>query len=86
MYTHIQTYFTTVNAFLRLEKIVFGDIRGGALTHLVEAMYAEFNELLNAFQGKGGDPLDLSTTVSDWGFSKIDVLIINCSIKRPAYM
>ncbi len=50
--------------FLRLEKIVFGDIKGQALTDLVAAMYTEFNDLLNAFQGKGGDPLDLSTTVS----------------------
>ncbi len=60
----LQTYFQTVNEFLRLEKIVFGDIRGEVLTQLVAGMYTEFNDLLSAFQGKGGDPLNLTTTVS----------------------
>lgn len=60
----LQTYFQSVNEFLRLEKIVFGDIRGEVLTKLVEGMYTEFNDLLSAFQGKGEDPLDLTTTVS----------------------
>ncbi len=65
-----------MNEFLRLEKIVFGDIKGQTLTDLVAEMYTEFNELLNAFQGKGGDPLNLSTTVS---------IIIICMRALPHY-
>ena len=52
-----------MNEFLRLEKIEFGDVKGQMLSDLVATMYSEFTELMNAFQGKGQDPLDLTSTV-----------------------
>ena len=50
-------------AFLRLEKIEFGGVRGQALSELVEHMYEEFTELTSAFQGRGDDPLDITNNV-----------------------
>ena len=51
-------------AFLRLEKMDFGGIRGQHLSDLVVQMYNEFTELTNAFQSRGDDPLDTTNTVS----------------------
>lgn len=51
-------------AFLRLEKVDFGGIRGQQLSDLVVQMYNEFTELTNAFQSRGDDPLDTTNTVS----------------------
>ena len=42
----------------------FGGIRGQHLSDLVVQMYNEFNELSNAFQSRGDDPLDTTNTVS----------------------
>ena len=61
---YVQNYFSTVNEFMRLEKVMFGDIRGQSLTDLVADMFTEFSDLLSGFQGKGCDPLNLSSTVS----------------------
>ena len=51
-------------AFLRLEKMDFGGIRGQHLSDLVVQMYNEFIELTNTFQSRGDDPLDMTNTVS----------------------
>ena len=51
-------------AFLRLEKMDFGGIRGQHLSDLVVQMYNEFTELTNTFQSRGDDPLDTTNTVS----------------------
>ena len=59
-----QEYFHTVIAFLRLEKMDFGGIRGQHLSDLVVGMYNEFTELTNTFQSRGDDPLDTTNTVS----------------------
>lgn len=59
----MQKYFTTVNEFLRLESIVFGDIKGQVLTDLVATMYTDFTDLITEFQEKGLNPLNLSSMV-----------------------
>ena len=53
-----------VMVFLRLEKVQFGGVRGKALSDLVEAMFQEFSDLINAFVSKPEDPLDISDNVS----------------------
>lgn len=50
--------------FLRLEKIQFGGTKGQSLSDLVEAMFNEFNDLMNAFVSRLEDPLDISNNVS----------------------
>ena len=49
--------------FLRLEKIQFGGVHGGPLSDMVENMFTEFNDLMNAFIGKPEDPLNISNNV-----------------------
>lgn len=49
--------------FLRLEKIQFAGIKGQSLSDLVEAMFNEFNDLMNAFVSRPEDPLDISNNV-----------------------
>jgi hypothetical protein len=63
----LQEFFNTVTIFLRLEKIQFGGVKGQSLSDLVEAMFQEFNDLMNAFMSKPEDPLDISNNVcSAW--------------------
>ena len=50
--------------FLRLEKIQFGGTKGQSLSDLVEAMFNEYNDLMNAFVSRPEDPLDISNNVS----------------------
>lgn len=50
--------------FLRLEKVVFGGIRGQMLSDLVLQMYNEFTELTNTFQSRSDNPLDATNMVS----------------------
>ena len=42
----------------------FGGISGQQLSDLVVQMYNEFTELVNSFQSRGDDPLDITNTVS----------------------
>jgi dynein heavy chain len=49
--------------FLRLEKIQFGGVKGQSLSVLVEAMFQEFNDLMNGFVSRPDDPLDISNNV-----------------------
>ena len=49
--------------FLRLEKIQFGGTKGQSLSDLVEAMFNEFNDFMNAFVSRPEDPLDISNNV-----------------------
>ena len=49
--------------FMRLEKIQFGGVKGQSLSDLVEAMFAEFNDLMNDFVNRPEDPLDISNNV-----------------------
>lgn len=52
-----------VTVFLRLEKIQFGGVKGQSLSELVETMFQEFTDLINAFVSKPEDPLDISNNV-----------------------
>lgn len=59
----LQEFFNTVIVFLRLEKIQFGGVKGQSLSDLVETMFNEFNDLMNAFVSRPGNPLDISNNV-----------------------
>ena len=50
--------------FLRLEKVVFGGIRGQMLSDLVLQMFNEFTELTNTFQSRSDNPLDTTNMVN----------------------
>lgn len=63
-----------VMIFLRLEKIQFGGVKGQPLSDLVEAMFQEFNDLMNAFTSKPEDPLDISNNVSICNHTETEVI------------
>lgn len=53
----------TVTIFMRLEKIQFGGVKGQPLSDLVEGMFTEFNDVVNAFIGRPEDPMDITNNV-----------------------
>ena len=55
-----QEYFQTVIAFLRLEKVEFGGVKGQALSDMVQRIFQEFQELMTGFAGRSDDPTDIS--------------------------
>lgn len=55
----------------------FGGISGQQLSDLVVQMYNEFTELVNSFQSRGDDPLDITNTVSP-----ADKQIVCCVLVR----
>ena len=59
----LQEFFNTVVVFLRLEKVQFGGVRGQSLSDLVEAMFNDFNDLMNGFMSRPENPLDISNNV-----------------------
>eukprot|EP00731_Ephydatia_muelleri_P037632 Em0524g1a len=56
----IEEYFQTVIAFLRLEKVEFGGVKGQALSDMVQRIFQEFQELMTGFAGRSDDPTDIS--------------------------
>eukprot|EP00731_Ephydatia_muelleri_P033713 Em0036g17a len=56
----IQEYFQTVIAFLRLEKVEFGSIKGQTLSDMVQRIFQEFQELMTGFAGRTDDTTDIS--------------------------
>ncbi len=59
----MQEFFETITIFMRLEKIQFGGVKGQSLSDLVEGMFVEFNDLMNAFISRPEDPLNISNNV-----------------------
>ena len=50
--------FKTTDDFLKLEKIIFGGIKGRQLTAKIEKMFEDFSITYNYFTGIPYDPLD----------------------------
>ncbi|XP_062848433.1 dynein axonemal heavy chain 11 [Trichomycterus rosablanca] len=57
----LEDIFLTMNEFQKLEKVIFGGIKGRMHTEQVYLLYAEFQHLCQEILGSDCDPLDLSS-------------------------
>ncbi len=53
--------------FLRMEKMQFGGVKGEILSDMGVKMFEEFQEVMNSFQGRAGDPLNIDNNVREGG-------------------
>ncbi len=58
-----QALFSTMLEFQRLEKLLFGGLRGRVYTEQVSRLYAEFLQLCKAIRDQEYNPLDLTSQV-----------------------
>lgn len=58
-----QALFSTMLEFQRLQKLVFGGLRGRVYTEQVSRLHAEFLQLCKAIRDQEYNPLDLTSQV-----------------------
>lgn len=73
-----QEFFHIVNEYLKLEKVVFGGIKGGGLTEMVEQMFTEFTDLSSQMTSKSYNPLLPDNKASSFTASFVH-LMVYCS-------
>ena len=65
----IQALFTTVQDFLKLEKIEYGGVKGNLLSEQTQGIFTEFNDHYKVFTDSAYDPLNLDDDVSRVSYS-----------------
>lgn len=62
-----QALFSTMLEFKRLEKLVFGGLRGRVYTEQVSRLHTEFLQLCKVIKDQEYNPLDLTSQVWFYG-------------------